>query len=224
MTNREAFEIWTSGESKWVSWVRPVPFVMSDNDKMNNNDLDQECEKCFASYDIPEVFYIEEQKKDIAIFVDRCGYCGVNEGLSLAKLGWRPIPLYNGTNEQPLAMALVDNHGIRSTLLWGAEVLKTISLKDDDPPAFLLDSNRMHRYKMKVSVFDNSWDLYAQDIPSPEYFISSGIDKIIIVGEKIHKDLRTIFYGFQKKGIRFFFTDGFKKPETVRIRRPFRWF
>ena len=215
MTNREAFEVWTSGDSKWVNWVRPAPFVLSESDWSDHA-------KCFISFDIPDVFYTEKLQKDTAIVVDRCGYNSINEGLALAELGWRPIPLYNGTNEQYGAMALVDNHGIECALLWGADGLKTLSFNKDAPPAFLLDSNRMHRYKMKVSVFDNSWDLYNQDIPSPEYFISNGVDKIVIVGEKIHKDLRTIFYVFQKNGIRFFYTDGYNKPEEVRIKKPFR--
>jgi len=214
MTNREAFEAWTSGESKWASWVRPVPFVMYGCNCASEGD-----ENHYISFDIPYVLYVEKLKKDTAIFVDRCGYNSVNEGLALAEYGWRPIPLYNGTNEHPGAMALVDNHGIECALLWGADVLKTLSFEKDAPPAFLLDSNRMHRYKMKVSVYDNSWDLYNQDIPSPEYFISNGIDKVIIVGEKIQKDLRIIFYEFQKKGIRFFYTDGYNKPTEVRIKK-----
>jgi len=209
MTNREAYEVWTSGNSKWVNWVRPVPFVMYDCSSEDH----------IISFDTADVSYVDELMKDTAIIVDRCGYSSINEGLTLAGLGWRPIPLFNGTNEQKGAMALVDIHCIECALLWGAEVIKTLLFEDDAPPAFLLDSNRLHRYKMSTSVFDNSWDLYNQDIPSPEYFLDNGIDKIIIVGEKIQKDLRIIFHSFQKKGIKFYFTDGYNEPEEVRIKK-----
>ncbi|MCL2820743.1 MAG: hypothetical protein FWD38_07925 [Oscillospiraceae bacterium] len=225
MTGREAFEIWAQPDSKWSSWVRPVAFIMPEC----GGECREESNHTIG-IDIPDILYIDEFAADTAIFVDRCGYSGINEGLALAGLGWCPVPLYNGTNEQSGAMALVDNHGIENALIWGAGVLNTLSLKDDAPslkkdapPAFLLDSNRRHRYKPDVSVYDNSWDLYNQDIPSPEYFTANGIDKIIISGEKIHKDLRVIFHDFQKKGIRFFFTDGYGKPEEVRIRKPLWW-
>ena len=219
MTGREAFEIWAQPDSKWSSWVRPVAFIMPEC----GGECREESNHTIG-IDIPDILYIDEFAADTAIFVDRCGYSGINEGLALAGLGWCPVPLYNGTNEQSGAMALVDNHGIEHALLWGACVLKTLELNDTAPPAFLLDSNRMHRYKMDASAYDNSWDLYSQDIPSPEYFMDNGIDRIIIVGEKIHKDLRVIFYEFQKKGVKFLYSDGYNEPEEVQIKKPPRKF
>ena len=204
MTSREAFEIWASKSSKWTSWVKPAPFVMSGAGGANNKNPDH-----YINNDLPVIMYLDEPKKDTAIFLDLPDYYSINEGLALAKIGWRPVPLFNGTNEQPGSMALVDNHGIEKALLWGAEVLKSIGFDMEAPPVFLLDSNRRHRYKMNVSVFDNSWDLFKQDIPSAEYFLENGISKIIIRGEKVEKDLRLIFRGFQKKGIKFLLTNGY---------------
>jgi len=233
MDFRDAYKIWASEDSKWTQWVRPVPFALHCCDSVINNgtakegssvyDSIQECANHVISFDIPEIFYLDKLVENTAIIIDRCGYCAVNEGLALAEMGWRPIPLYNGTNEQSGSMALVDNHGIEHALLWGACVLKGMNISQSAPPAFLLDSNRRHRYKMDVTVFDNSWDLYNQDIPSPEYFSANGINKIIIVGEKIHKDLRVIFHEFQKKGISFFYTDGYNIPKEVTIKKPPRW-
>jgi len=230
MTNREAFEIWAPAGSKWSGWVRPVPFVMNDCDRAKqgcvdkdiivNDDFVQSNTNHNVSFEITDVFYVNELQKDTAIIVDRSGYRSINEGLALAKMGWRPIPLFNGTNEQYGAMALVDNHCIECALLWGAGIMRTLKFQEDAPPVFLLDSNRRHRYKMSVSVFDNSWDLFSQDIPTAEFFMSNGINNIVITGEKIHKDLRTIFYDFQKKGMSFFFTDGYDKPKEVRIKKP----
>ena len=124
-------------------------------------------------------------------------------------------------------MALVDNHGIEKALIWGAGLLKNMILKsevlrDDAPPAFLLDSNRMHRYKKDISVFDNSWDLYNQDIPSPEYFLKNGINRIVVRGDKINKDLSKILYSFQNKGVKILFTNGFEAPREVTLKKPQR--
>ena len=73
---------------------------------------------------------------------------------------------------------------------------------------------------MDVSIFDNSWDAYAQDLPSSEYFLENGIDKIIIRSETIQKDLNKILFKFQKKGIKILFTDGYEKPKNVKLRKP----
>ena len=215
MTGREAYEIWIGNSPKWANWVRPALFVMC-----GCNESSADVENYAISFDIPEVLYADALSKNTAVFVDRYGYCGINEGLALAKMGYCPIPLYNGTNEQKGAVALVDNHSTEAALLWGATVLQGIEIDPDAPPVFLLDTNRRHRYKSDISLYDNSWDLYEQDIPSVEYFLANGICKILIVGDKIHKDLKLIFHKFQKKGISFFFTEGFEEPKPVRIRKP----
>lgn len=104
-------------------------------------------------------------------------------------------------------------------LIQGAFELKKIEISDKAMPAFLLDSNRMNRYKIDISVFDNSWDIYAQDIPSAEYFLKNNINQIIVRGEKIQKDLRKILYKFQEKGIKILFTNGYEEPKLVKIER-----
>ena len=86
-------------------------------------------------------------------------------------------------------------------------------------PVFLLDSNRMHRHKAEISLFDNSWDIYEQDIPTAEYFLNSGITKIIVSGRIINRDLNKILYNFQKKGIEIFFTNGYEEVEKVKLRK-----
>ena len=79
---------------------------------------------------------------------------------------------------------------------------KNIHLKNDATPVFLLDNTRTNRYRAKESIFDNSWDLYKQDIPTAEYFKQNNISKIIIVADTIQKDLKKIFLEFQKNFFR----------------------
>jgi len=211
MNGKEIFRIWAPLNAKWTDWVRPVPFVAIDREKCLNK---------VVSFDIPNIEYIKEIKKDTALVIDLPGNDGIKEGIALAKIGYRPIPVYNGTVEQEGSLAAVDNRDIELGLIKGAKELQEIVIDKDAPPAFLLDTNRMNRYKMNVSVFDNSWDLYAQDIPSAEYFLKNGINKIIIRADSLKSDLNKIFYKFSKKGIKIFITDGFDEMKEVKLKQP----
>ena len=211
MTGREAYKIWAPAGAGWVEWVKPVPFIEPGSTGQIMPVI---------NFTIPDIYYSDGLTQDTAVIVDLPGYESVNEGIALARLGFRPIPLYNGTYGQQGAMALVDNHSIHGALLRGASELAKTTLCENSPPAFLADSNRLHRHKMSVSVFDNSWDLYDQDFPSAECFLGNGINRIVVRGEKIHKDLAGILYKFRKKGIAVFLTNGYENPKEVRIKKP----
>ncbi|MCL2814822.1 MAG: hypothetical protein FWD23_09505 [Oscillospiraceae bacterium] len=215
MTGKDIFQTWAPAGCKWTAWARPVPFIaINDGHKI----------KSAMNFTIPGVNYIDKAPNNTAIILDLPGYDGIKEGIALAMSGFRPIPLYNGTNGQKGAMALVDNRAVESALIWGASELEKLKIDKDAPPAFLLDSNRTHRFRLNGFVFDNSWDLYDQDIPSPEYFINNEIDKIIVRGETIQKDLIRILYKFQKQKITILFTNGYKDPKKVAIKKPFQLF
>ena len=210
MISRDIFNVWAPKGAKWGQWVRPVPFVAINED--------------FKSYDvcdfiIPNVTYIDKVSNDTAIIVDLSDDEGIKEGIALAKLGFRPIPVYNGTEPQEGVMATVDNNVIEYGLIKGAIELQKLTILNDAPPAFLLDSNRMNRYRMNDSIFDNSWDIYPQDLPSAKYFLENGINKIIIVGEKVQKDLKKILYKFQKEGIKISFVKRYEEPKEMIIRK-----
>ena len=113
-------------------------------------------------------------------------------GIALAKIGYRPIPVYSGTYAPNGTAANVNSIGIPFALVWGAEKLKDIEIKKDALPAFLLDSNRLSFIKKDVSVFDNSWDLYHQDVPSGKYLKENGIEKVLVKGERFNRDLKKI--------------------------------
>lgn len=213
MTGKELFRIWAPVGKKWTDWVRPVPFVMMS-----------EYSKIYSITDLAmqTVDYIEKNNENTAIIVDLPGAESVKEGIALARLGFRPIPIYNGTVEQQGARATVDNQSVGVALMYGATELDKLEIKDEAPPAFLLDSNRLHRFKMDVTVFDNSWDVYPQDLPSAEYMVSSGIQKVIVAGESLSKDLKKILFDYQKKSIEIFLTNRYEEPKKVNIRKPFQ--
>lgn len=209
MIGKEIYKIYAPDCTKWTEWIRPVPFVAIDtyNRKPIFNWLDR------------KVIFINKYEKDTAIFIDIPGKESIEFGIGLAHIGYRPIPLFNGTDEQIGSQATTDTYLIESCLIHGSEKLKSISLENNANPAFLLDSSRTNRYRAKESIFDNSWDLYKQDIPTAEYFKANGIYKIIVVGNKIQRDLRKIFFEFQNAGIEIYLTDGYKTAEKVILKK-----
>ena len=207
MRGKEIYKIYAPNGAKWIDWVRPVPFVAIDtyNRKPIANFLDR------------EAMFLKEYQKDTAIFIDLPGKESIELGIGLAHMGYRPIPVFNGTDEQQGSQATTNTYLIESCLINGSQKLKNIKLKNDANPAFLLDSHRTNRYRAKESIFDNSWDLYKQDIPSAEYFKQNGITKIIVVGETIQRDLKKIFLKFQEKEIDIYITDGYTLPQKVKL-------
>ena len=207
MRGKEIYKIYAPNGAKWIDWVRPVPFVAIDtyNRKPIANFLDR------------EAMFLKKYQQDTAIFIDLPGKESIELGIGLAHIGYRPIPVFNGTDEQQGSQATTNTYLIESCLINGSQKLKNIELKNDANPAFLLDSHRTNRYRAKESIFDNSWDLYKQDIPSAEYFKQNGITKIIVVGETIQRDLKKIFLKFQEKGIEIYITDGYTLPKKVKL-------
>ena len=108
---------------------------------------------------------------------------------------------------------------VEKYLINASEKLKNIKLNSNANPVFLLDSSRINRYRAKESIFDNSWDLYKQDIPSVQYFKNNGISKIIVVGNEIQRDLRKIFFEFQDTGIEFYLSSGYSPAQKVRLKK-----
>ena len=207
MKGKEIYKIYAPNGAKWIDWVRPVPFVAIDtyNRKPIANFLDR------------KAMFLKKYQQDTAIFIDLPGKESIELGIGLAHMGYRPIPVFNGTDEQQGSQATTNTYLIESCLINGSQKLKNIKLKNDANPVFLLDSYRTNRYRAKESIFDNSWDLYKQDIPSAEYFKQNGITKIIVVGETIQRDLKKIFLKFQEKEIDIYITDGYTLPQKVKL-------
>jgi hypothetical protein len=230
---REAYKAWAPANSIWSKWVRPVPFVTPSfcvqSQNQCRNDVICPAEHLRTTIDSAtnarndrtgSTHHLENTMPDTAIILDLPGNLGIIEGAALARNGWCPIPLYNGTTGQNNAIALVDNTEIGNALLHFAKVLKELDITEDAPPVFLLDSNRMYNSKVDVSVFDNSWDLYEQDMPSSEFFLNNGIKRIVLYGYKINSDIHKILYGYQSKGITILYTNGIDSPNEIALKKP----
>lgn len=214
--SREIYRKWVKAADKWYPWVRPVPFINMATGRQGIP----------MPFDFMEVFANQEENikkymKNTAIIVDMPGADSVMVGLSLAKNGFRPVALYNGTMEQRGARAIVDNHSLNEALLWGTDMLGDMAFEDGSMPVFLLDSNRLHRHKGKRTLFDNSWDIYAQDMPSAKFLADNGVENVLVIGEKISRDLKHILLKYQKGNLKIYLKKIYEEPRKIKLRKFF---
>lgn len=209
MRGKEIYKIYAPDDAKWTEWIRPVSFIAIDT--YNRNPISDWLDR--------KVMFVKQYEKDTAIFIDLPGKESIELGIGLANIGYRPIPLFNGTDEQIGSQATTDTYLIESCLINASEKLKNILLQNDANPAFLLDSSRTNRYRAKESIFDNSWDLYKQDIPTAKYFKENGIYKIILIGITIQPDLKKILFEFQNEGIEIYLTDGYVYAKKIILKK-----
>ena len=214
MNGKEIYKIYAPESVKWTEWVRPVPFVAIDS---NNRHL-------VDNWVNRKIVFIDNYENNTAIFIDLPGKESIELGISLAQIGYRPIPVFNGTNPQKNITSILDNSHLESALINGAIKLKNINLAPNANPVFLLDSYRTNRYREKESIFDNSWDIYNQDVPTADYLKANGIDKIILVSNDVQHDLKKIFLKFQENGIKFYLTNGYSEAKEITLRKTFKEF
>ena len=210
MSGKEIYKIWAPYNVDWSRWVRPVAFV--------DIDIEKELRE-YVDYDIPQIYYRDFLDNHTAVILDIDAEQSVKEGIGFAFIGYRPVPLFNGTTPNIGVESVMNNELVEPLLLWGALELKELKIKDSALPVFLLDKNRMIRFKRDVSIFDNSWDIYPQDMPSAEFLLKHKINKIVLQSELMRNDICQILYKYQSKGIEIFFTDGYNIPKLVKIRK-----
>ena len=56
-------------------------------------------------------------------------------------------------------------------------------------------------------------------MPSADYFINNGIHKIVVIGDRLSRDLKKILYGYQKKKIEIYLQKGYAEPKKVRVHK-----
>ena len=210
MTNKDVYKIWAPTGKKWVDWVRPVPFLSI------NSKTPKYTPEVIA---LPYISQLDASDKSTAIIVDLPDEDSVDVGILLAKQGFRPIPIFNGVIEQKGSRATMDNHSISSAILWGTPILSETELADDAPPAFLTDADRLNCFRLDRSIYDNSWDVYHQDLPSEEYLLANGIKRIVVICNFLARDLKEVFAEYTKKEIEVYWTNGYNDLKRHRIRR-----
>lgn len=184
----DLFDLWAPPESPWSVWAKPVLFAGIDNP------LD-----ATVPLEIPVVTNFPRPAGK-AVVVDVPGSDAVLCGLALARAGYRPVPLFNGSVAPNM---LVDMRIIANYLGFGARTLRACSLKADAPPAFLLNADRLDNAAgaTKPGRYDNRWCVVPQDMPSAGYLMGEGIKQIIVVSDKVRDDLSHVLCRYQDAGI-----------------------
>lgn len=204
--NITLYKIWAPNDAMWAEWAKPAMFF---NPSIQG----------LSKFNISEIDWLD-YKLDTMVIVDLEGAKSIEEGISLAKIGYRPIPLYNGVKGPK--ESLLDLNELERALYWGAEVLEDMKLELDARPVFLLDARRMIDKKAYPGAYDNRWCIFPQDMPSADYLINKGIKNIIVDSNIIRDDLSHILCRYQEKGINIS-----KKDSTgvrfIKITKPSRY-
>ncbi len=206
ISSEDAFAAWAPDGVIWSEWAKPAPFAHAGG-VLIDDPVD--------TTTVPRL-PLTVAPPAIAI-VDLPGAEAVRAGLALAERGFRPVPLFNGTNGPS---PLIDIDPILRALGGGAGQIRRRSLPPDAPPAFLLDAQRQSGTP-RAGVYDNRWVVLPQDFPSGTLLASRGVRDVILVqrgGGSVPTDLAHVLRRWQDQNIRLHAVDldtGNKSDITV---------
>jgi hypothetical protein len=214
MTPEQLYAIWAPPESIWSPWVLPVPFA------------ELTCRDVATLPQVPQYsldWIRGEEKHNLAIVADLPGADAIHYGLVLLELGFRPVPVIDGSPGPSLGAmippdlsvsargalrspSVVDMRGLLLALCQGARPLQQARLAPDAPPIFLLDSKRMIGVPyFDEMAFDNRWMVFPQDFPSARFLLARGIKKVVFVHDTFltqpEEDLAHTLLRWQEEGI-----------------------
>lgn len=205
----ETYERWAPFGALWTQWAKPVLFSSYPN-------------RLSSIFKPSKVTWMNHVDYKTMIIVDVEGEAGVKEGVAYAKMGYRPVPLYNGVRgESQSRVVNVDN--LQSALFAASQELEECVIAPDAPPVFLLDSKRMTGYKY-IDIFDNRWVVFPQDMPSASFIKQNGIEKIVVRSDGIQDDLSHILFRYQKEGLVVYLCKSKDDvPTKITVKRPSRF-
>lgn len=181
---------WAPAESPWSPWVKPVLFASLETMPLRG-------------YLTEGDFQAPTPEEGMAVVVDLPGHESVAAGVTLARAGWRPVPLYNSL---PETEAIVEMAPVVAGLWAGAEVLQGLKLPDSAPPAFLLDSRRLKGPLFPpAGSFDNRAVCASSDLPTAEFLRGRGVWRVLLVqtgGARPQLDLLEILRVWKTAGMR----------------------
>ncbi|HYG24576.1 MAG TPA: hypothetical protein VEH04_17510 [Verrucomicrobiae bacterium] len=193
MNSNELYQIWAPDDSLWSPWAKPVLFA----DQSSSPGAPEPPN--WRQFSTP---WVSQVGRDSAIVLDLPDALAVWFGLAMANQGYRPVPLYNGTNN---LSALIPVGGIAAALRHGAEELAAMAITADAPPAFLLDERRTGKHRSaRPGTFDNRWAVFPQDFPSGKLLRFRGINSAVLVtesGSAPQTDLAHVFLRWQEAGV-----------------------
>jgi hypothetical protein len=184
MTKEEIFGVWAPSGSRWSPWAAPALFA-------HLNCVDTAQEAVGRPRETGEL--VDVLPPGTALVFDVAGEDSVIWGVEVATRGWRPVPLFNnapgpgdsgGLGLMPTVskVSVLDMSDVVYRICRLTQVLAAITLPDDAPPAFLLDSRRLTGTQVTSDrLFDNRWMVFPQDFPSAGFLHSHGIRRVVLV-------------------------------------------
>ncbi len=197
MKRSEIYDAWAPAHGFWSPWVKPVLFAWMEE----NPTVPTQFERYW------ELGWLNEVPAGTAFVVDLPSTDGISLGLTMATLGYRPIPLYNAV-PGGVHREAVDTSAIASALHYSAEALGKMNLRPDAPPVFLLDANRRGPEMLSDSVrFDNRSVSFTTDFPSSNYLLSHGIKFVVLIQYHVGQpqpDLAHTLRRWQEEGVNIY--------------------
>lgn len=193
MDAADLFDIWAPSDSHWAQWAKPVVFTVPDTNPARG-----------AIGQRPDLFAWRSGLGTTALIVNLSGVDSVAYGLALAEQGFRPVPLFNSVSGPS---AVYDVTAIKAALTNGAEILRTLRIGPEAPPAFLIDADRLQG-NLRPGRFDNRWVVFPQDFPSGIYLQAHGISRAILVQREsyIERDLAQVLGLWKRAGVEVLMT------------------
>ena len=84
MNREEIYSVWAPREGLWSRWVKPVLFSVMGEAALPG-----------GAGATPDVSWVPSPESNVPLVIDLPGSAGVDWGLAVAALGYRPVPLYN---------------------------------------------------------------------------------------------------------------------------------
>lgn len=222
---REVFDAWAPPGATWSAWAKPVMFAhlyvgvgAGEAEAMLEMASPEPCPWCPPA-----------DGRTLCV-IDIAGSKGVDQALSLARLGYRPVPLYNALpgSRGPLgSKQVIDYSGVAAALERAARELVHFALPDDAPPAFVLDARRRGTTTLPPvpGDFDNRSVSLPTDFPSGHLLVSRGIRRALLVqveGGQPQVDLAHTLLRWQEAGIEIWSTspEATATPKQITVSRP----
>lgn len=192
MNAHELFEVWAPERAPWSPWVKPVLFAAESRVSADSR-LEWRTVHEGMRWTPPE-------PGGAALVLDLPGPQALSFALACAREGWRPVPLFNSCIGPS---ALVNNETLRAGLEDAAATLGGLRLRDDAPPAFVLDARRLEGQPVPAR-FDNRWIVFPQDFPSAARLQASGVRRVLLAQDgrrDPRDDLAHVLLRWQKAGL-----------------------
>ncbi len=195
MEKHKLFDVWSPSDSIWSPWVKPVLFA---------HFVERDCG--VAPPVLADVDWAPPFTNRTAIVVELPGVDSVAVGMALARLGYRPVPLFNACPPPAgSGSGVIDVGSILDTLVRSTPELAQLSLPFDAPPAFLLDAHRnLPLTAPTAGSFDNRSIVFTTDFPSALFLHQQRLAAVLLVTDAsrlISRDLAGVLRTWQRGDI-----------------------